>query len=375
MMSSLLVATSLIAILIATLYFYVKHIYSYWKRRGVPYLKPTIPFGNFGPLVRKVRSIGQNIHDLYYATREPFVGVYLALRPALLIRDPKITKDILIKDFQHFHNRGFLLDANVDPLVANLFTSDQKWKEMRTKQSSAFSSAKLKGMFSTIVDCARPLEDCLKELAQTGDEIEAREIFARFTTNVIASVGFGLDIDCFKEPNNEFREKGSRLFRSNFRNTFRLAISFLCPFLTRLIGIRFVDKDVSEFMVDTVRQNLEYREKNHVVRKDYFQLLMQVRNGGKVHDDNWSANSTSTEKFLSINDLAAHSFGLILAGYESSSVSEFDDYFHAYIYDSNGSFVVLSGYHGIFHVRNGQKSSNSTTCLQRNPRGAATFRR
>lgn len=321
-MSSFLVATTLGAVLIATLYFYVKHTYSYWKRRGVPYLEPTIPFGNFGPLVRKVRSIGQNIHDLYYATSEPFVGVFLALRPALLVKDPKITKDILIKDFQHFRNRGFLLDANVDPLVANLFSSDQKWKEMRTKQSPAFSSAKLKGMFSTIVDCSRPLEECLKQLTKTSDEIEVREIFSRFTTNVIASVGFGLNIDCFNEPNNEFREKASRLFQSNFRNTFRLAISFLCPLLTRLIGIRFVDKDVSDFMVDTVRQTLEYREKNHVVRKDYFQLLMQIRNGGAVQEDNWSANSTTAEKSLSINDLSAHSFGLILAGYESSSVSE-----------------------------------------------------
>lgn len=188
-MSSSLVVTSLFAILIATLYLYVKHTYSYWKRRGVPYLEPSMPFGNFGPLVRKVRSIGQNIHDLYFKTTEPIVGVYLALRPALLIRDPRITKDILIKDFQHFHNRGFLLDANLDPLVANLFSSDQKWKETRAKQAGAFTSAKLKGMFGTFADCARPLEDCLKErITQTGNEIEVREIFSRFTTNAIGKL-------------------------------------------------------------------------------------------------------------------------------------------------------------------------------------------
>ena len=184
-MSSFLVITSLLAILIATLYLYIKHIYTYWKRRGVPYLEPTIPFGNFGPLVRKVRSIGQNIHDLYDSTSEPFVGVYLALRPALLIRDPNIVKDVFIKDFQHFRNRGFHLDAKNDPLVANLFSSDQKWKENRVAQSAAFSSGKLKGMFGTIVNCARPLEDCIEEHAKIGDDVEVRELFSRFTTNVI----------------------------------------------------------------------------------------------------------------------------------------------------------------------------------------------
>lgn len=76
-MTCVLVVSSLCAILIATLYLYIKHVYSYWERRGVAYLKPSIPFGNFGPMARKVRSIGQNIHDLYYATSEPFIGVYL----------------------------------------------------------------------------------------------------------------------------------------------------------------------------------------------------------------------------------------------------------------------------------------------------------
>lgn len=246
--------------------------------------------------------------------------IHLGLRPALLIRDRNISKDILITDFQHFRNRGFHLDANVDPLVGNLFSSDQNWKENRAKQSSAFSASKLKGMFGTIVQCAQPLEDCIRQHAETGDDIEVRELFSRYTTNVIASIGFGLEIDCFQDPNNEFREKGSRLFVSNLRNTFRLAMSFLSPFLTRLLGIRFVDKDISEFVVDMVRQNLEYREKNHVVRKDFFQLLIQVRNG-TVNDENWSAESTGAEKSLSINDLAAHSFGLILAGYESSSAT------------------------------------------------------
>lgn len=319
--SCFLVFSSLLAVLIATLYLYIKHVYSHWKRRGVAYLKPSIPFGNFGPLVRKVRSIGQNIHDLYYTTSEPFIGIFLALRPALLIRDPKIAKEILIADFQHFRNRGFHLDANVDPMVQNLFSSDQKWKEMRTKQSPAFSASKLKGMFGTIVECAQPLEDCIRQHADAGDDVEVRELFSRFTTNVIALIGFGLQIDCFQAPNNEFREKASRLFKSNFRNTFRLAMSFLSPFFTRLLGIRFVDKDVSDFMVDTVRQNLEYREKNHVVRKDFFQLLMQIRNAGAVNDDNWLAESTGAEKSLSINDMAANSFGLILAGYESSSAT------------------------------------------------------
>lgn len=130
---SLFVFTSLLAILLTTVYVYVKYIFSYWKRRGVPYIEPSIPLGNFGPTFRGIRSLGQNMHELYSASIEPVLGVYLGLRAALIIRDPEIIRNVLIKDFQYFRDRGFHLDSNVDPLVANLFFSDAKWKEMRAK--------------------------------------------------------------------------------------------------------------------------------------------------------------------------------------------------------------------------------------------------
>lgn len=319
---ALFVFTTLLSILFATFYIYVKFIYSYWKRRGVPYIEPSIPFGNFGETIRGVRSLGQNMRALYNASNDRIVGVYFALRPALIIRDPKIIRDVLIKDFQSFRDRGFHLDSKVDPLVANLFFSDENWREMRTKLSPAFTSGKLKGMFQTFVDCAKPLEDCINQHAIAGKEVEVREIFSRFTSNAIASIGFGLEIDSFKEPNNEFREKGSRFFEPSFITPFRFNMSFITPFLTKLLGIRIVDKDVSDFMVEAVRQNLEYREKNNIVRRDFFQLLMQVRNSGKIQDDNddWDAKATETnEKMLSINDMAGQAYIFILAGYESSS--------------------------------------------------------
>lgn len=133
---SLFVFTTLLSILLATFYFYVKFAFSYWKRRGVPFLEPSFPLGNFGETFRGVRSLGQNIQELYDASNDPVVGVYVALRPAMIIRDPKIIRDVLIKDFQSFRDRGFHLDSNVDPLAENLFFSDAKWKEMRAKVNS-----------------------------------------------------------------------------------------------------------------------------------------------------------------------------------------------------------------------------------------------
>lgn len=96
---------------------------------------------------------------------------------------------------------------------------------------------------------------------------------------------------------------------------------FVSPFLHKLFQIRYVDKDVEKFMIDTVKQNIEYREKHNIVRKDFFQLLMQIRNAGQVKDDgeDWNTKTISNEKHLSLDNIAAQSFIFFVAGYESSS--------------------------------------------------------
>lgn len=72
---ALFVLATLLTILFATFYLYVKFTYSYWKRRGVPYIEPSIPLGNFGDCIRGVRSLGQNIRALYNASNDRVVGM------------------------------------------------------------------------------------------------------------------------------------------------------------------------------------------------------------------------------------------------------------------------------------------------------------
>ncbi len=87
-------------------YLYVKHLYGYWKRMGVKYIEPTFPFGNFGQTVLQKKTGGEMVADLYKTSDEPFIGIYGAFRPLLIVRDPKIVRSIFIKDFQHFVDRG-----------------------------------------------------------------------------------------------------------------------------------------------------------------------------------------------------------------------------------------------------------------------------
>lgn len=323
-MSSLIIFTSLVAALVVTVYLYVKNAFSYWKRKGVPYIEPSFPFGNLKDIFLQKTPVNAVLKMLYDSSSEPVVGVYSMTSPTLLVRDPKIIREVLIKEFSSFNHRGAHANEDVDPMAGNiLLQNGDKWKSARTNFSPGFTSGKLKEMFGSITGCTNPLIEFVGRYSDQKQTVEIRDVFARYATNVIVSVSFGIQIDTIiAERDSEFRKYGKQIFEPTIRNAIRNSFIILSPWLSRIFRVRFADKETGEFMIDTVRRNLEYREKNNVTRKDFFQLLMQLRNTGKIDDGNdWSAKVSSNKKSLTLEEMSAQAFLFFAGGYESSSTT------------------------------------------------------
>lgn len=76
---------------------------------------------------------------------------------------------------------------------------------------------------------------------------------------------------------------------------------------------------------DIAKHTIEYREKHGVYRKDLLQLLIQLRNTGKISDDSdqlWSVESIAENlKSMSIDSIAANSFLFYMAGSETTAAT------------------------------------------------------
>jgi hypothetical protein len=76
--SLLLVTAALVFSLLLLLYLYFQHKFSYWEKRGVPYAKPTILFGNFKDCVLQKESVGPFLRKIYNeGAGKPFFGFYV----------------------------------------------------------------------------------------------------------------------------------------------------------------------------------------------------------------------------------------------------------------------------------------------------------
>lgn len=92
---------------------------------------------------------------------------------------------MLIKDFKHFMDRGVYHDEANDPISGNLFAIEgDRWKNIRAKLTPTFTSGKMRAHI-TLLDCKRPLQKYISQVAQTDKVIEAREMTSCYANNVI----------------------------------------------------------------------------------------------------------------------------------------------------------------------------------------------
>ncbi|KAG5876193.1 hypothetical protein JTB14_001936 [Gonioctena quinquepunctata] len=306
------------------IYLHFKRAYTYWRNMGVAQLEPSFPFGDMASVIFRKQNMGDKIKEIYDRMKgQRYVGLYFFSRKAFLPLDPVLIKDILNKDFQHFYDRGIHYDEENDPLSAHLFSiAGPKWKNLRAKLTPAYSPGKLKYMFGTIVECGHQMSSVLKEIADDEGDVEIKEILARYTTDVIGSCAFGLECNCMRDPQAEFRMMGKRAFTQTVGDVLKMIVIRSFPSIAKILRFGVFSGTVTEFFKRVVKETIEHREKNHVTRPDFLQLLVQLRKNGQIDEENGNEEKKlPIGTALTMGEAAAQAFIFFLAGFETTSTT------------------------------------------------------
>lgn len=70
--------------------------------------------------------------------------------------------------------------------------------------SPTFTSSKMKLMFPLIKECAEEFVKHFQNQKKPVVTIDSRDAFTRYTNDVIASSAFGVKVNSFENPKNEF---------------------------------------------------------------------------------------------------------------------------------------------------------------------------
>lgn len=262
-------------------YYFCTSTFGKWEKLGVPYVRPVPLFGNFLDVALGTAHPVDMYRKIYYALAGRKYGGFFQMRtPYLMIRDPEIINNVLIKDFSYFPNRGIYSDFSANPLSNSLFfMSNPQWKVIRNKLSPAFTSGKLKLMYDQIKECGDQLMDNInKSLTKLDNEIEVRDIMGKYSTDVIGTCAFGLKLNTVSDENSTFRKYGKSLFTPSLRILLRELSVMIAPSLLKIVKLKDFPSEATEFFYSAFHETISYREKNNIVRNDLVQILMQARN-------------------------------------------------------------------------------------------------
>lgn len=292
---------------------YRKWCQTYWYRKNVPSIDPSLMWGNMeNPITSKygLKFDIKNAYDNFKKHGHKHGGIYLSGDPVWIPVDQGLIKNILVKDFAHFMGHGLEANPETDPLSANIFNLEgDEWKFIRSKLSPTFTSGKMKMMFSTLVDCSVPMLEHIDGFAGSDKLLDIKDILASFTTDVIGSCAFGIECNSFKDPNSEFVKYGQKVFEPTFDNKVKILLAFAAPFLRRIFSFRMVPLEIEQFYTRIVKSILDYRESKNVTRNDFMQLFFDI---------NAKAKQTG-EKGLTLEQVTAQAFVFFLGGFETSS--------------------------------------------------------
>ena len=138
------------------------------KKLNVPGPKP-LPF--LGNMLEVKRYGGLHLMHLdYFRKYGKVFAVCLGGRPSLVVGDPELLKQIMVKDFPSFHNRFLTQPPVTKKLAKNVLAArDDTWKRIRNTLTPTFSAGKMKLMVPLIEKSCDTLVEKLEKISDTGE--------------------------------------------------------------------------------------------------------------------------------------------------------------------------------------------------------------
>lgn len=163
-------------------------------------------------------------------------------------------------------------------------------------------------MFPLVEEVVGRLNKYIKEKSslETNEPLDAREICAKYTTDVVSSCIFNADAQSFSKEKPEIREMGRKIMQFSPFLTFMFIINSVFPILMKVYKAKFVKKEVEDFFTNLMYQAIQHREKNQTKREDYLAHLISMRN----------------KKQISELDMAAHGITFFIGKSETSEMLE-----------------------------------------------------
>ena len=132
----------------------------------------------------------------------------------------------------------------------------------------AFTSGKLRAMMSPIERITGNFVEHLRPMAKSGEKFDMKKYIGGFTMDVIASCGYGIELDSVREPNHPVVVNAKKILNVDISFSFLACIFF--PTLAKMLNLEAFDKNAVNYFDDLTYKIIEKRLANSGAKRKCF---------------------------------------------------------------------------------------------------------
>ncbi|XP_054165014.1 cytochrome P450 3A21-like [Oppia nitens] len=321
-----IVLVVVVAVVIIAIYRYATRNHDYWQRLGLTGPRP-LPF--VGTIAYMTRTPLQELVVKWQQKYGKLYGCFYGNEPVLVVADPELIKDILVKDFDVFVDRDIVGDHPI--LSRHLFHAvGNDWRRIRSIVTPGFSSAKLKALIYPRV------RQCLADLCSALDvytvpdssnghqrpSVDMKTVFCNYTLDSIVRTAFSLKIirryDQWSD--NQILVMAKKFFRTDLWAIIGLKI--MPNWLRQVLNLKYLtDDQTNQFFFDLIGRIIDdhrQRSANNTndMKKSYDDFMDLLLISTRQESSSSSSTATATQqpqqqqrpKYLTENELIGQSW-------------------------------------------------------------------
>jgi len=249
----------------------------YWILRApfrqfssLPQQTPHWLFGNttFGS---NVESLIKFYNDMKH---HRFSLYWVGSTPSIMMTDLDLVKKVQIVDFEHFTDFGFMTDDYIEMNGGIFGMADAKgeeWRILKRHLTPAFSGPRIRKTVHGMNICATKMTQHLEDVKEKSGNVDLQDAVQKFALTTIAAVAFGVDIDCFKDSNNEFMKHGMNLFVD-----WKFLLLQLFPKTAVWLRLKVINPKAKNFFMALAERLINQRKNSTAENNDILDNMIKV---------------------------------------------------------------------------------------------------
>nr|ACZ97408.3 cytochrome P450 CYP332A3 [Zygaena filipendulae] len=263
----------------------ISYRFNYWKRRGVPYIKPdSLLFGNLGFAMKE--SVFDFFNNLRKTRRDDYFGIYLSWRPALVIQSAELARRILVKDYEYFQDRNVHSGKDDKMGHLNIFTvKNPIWSDMRQHLSPMFTSYRLKLITELMnVNAEQLVQKIERDFVKANKTVNLKDVFTMYTSDTVAYSVFGIRTSALSNERSPLWDNiTNHMLNWTYWRGFEFFLIIFMPFWAAIYRARFFSEVASQKIAQMFWDTVNERKKHgKTAYKDLVNHLLMLKENAKI---------------------------------------------------------------------------------------------